>query len=104
MRKGIEVEVPEPGKPVFNKTLTAERLERLNSVGFQWSISGPKMAWEDRFKDLMEYYESHGKWPSQSIGSLGGWVNKQRGLYARNDKNYMATKAPKVRCLKCTVI
>eukprot|EP00571_Detonula_confervacea_P011409 CAMPEP_0172303614 /NCGR_PEP_ID=MMETSP1058-20130122/5133_1 /TAXON_ID=83371 /ORGANISM="Detonula confervacea, Strain CCMP 353" /LENGTH=246 /DNA_ID=CAMNT_0013014495 /DNA_START=33 /DNA_END=769 /DNA_ORIENTATION=+ len=96
LRKGIEVEEVSPGKEILAKTLTTERLDRLNSIEFVWSVSGPKMSWEDRFKDLMEYYETNGKWPSQSMGSMGEWVHKQRTIYSRKDPNYMKSKAPKL--------
>ena len=89
-------EVP-PGEKIFAKTLTAERLDRLNSIEFVWVVTGPNASWEDRFKDLMEYYEMHGKWPSQSMGTLGLWVNKQRAKYSRKDPNFMKTRALTVR-------
>ena len=96
-QRGIEFEEIEPGKhKILTKTVTAERLERLNSIGFVWSVAGPKVAWEDRFQDLLAYYEVNGKWPSQSMGSLGEWVHKQRVSYAKKDVNYMKNKAPMV--------
>mmetsp|Transcript_45567 Transcript_45567/g.96884 ORF Transcript_45567/g.96884 Transcript_45567/m.96884 type:complete len:158 (+) Transcript_45567:1380-1853(+) len=54
------------------------------------------VSWESRFMELMDYYETNGRWPSQSMGTLGEWVHKQRGFYARNDKNYMKDKAPRL--------
>jgi len=98
LRNGIEVEEAPPAgmPPLLPRTCTAERIEKLNSIGFAWILAAPMVAWEDRFRDLMEYYEKNDRWPSQSMGSLGEWVHKQRGLYARNDKNYMKNKAPKL--------
>ena len=89
-------EVP-PDKEILARMLTAERLDRLNSIEFVWYSVGPNMAWENRFKDLMEYYVMNGKWSSQSMGALGLGVNKQRTKYSRKDPNYMKTRAPKVR-------
>ena len=90
---------------ILSKTLTHERYERLNALGFVWTVAPPKVSWEDRFQDCITYYEEHGKWPSQSMGSLGEWVHKQRTLYAKQDANYMKNKAPKVRsyivCMFC---
>ena len=97
IKKGIDVEEVQLGKSILAKTLTAERIDKLNSIGFVWSVAGPKMLWEDRFRDCIEYYEMNGRWPSQSMGSLGEWVHKQRTLYTRKDVNYMKNKAPKVR-------
>ena len=76
--------------------LTAERIERLESIGFIWSVSGPKVSWEDRFNDCVQYYQKNKKWPSQQSGSLGEWVHKQRTKYAKGDKKYMETHAVKV--------
>jgi len=74
-RKGISVEEVLPGQPIYAKTLNAERVQKLESIGFSWC---QVISWEDRFRDLMEYYEANdGKWPSQSMGGLGEWVHKQ---------------------------
>lgn len=97
LRKGIDIEeMPVGKKGLFSKILTAERIKQLDDIGFAWSVAGPKVKWEDRFQDMMDYYEQNGKWPSQSMGSLGEWIHKQRTNYARKDKNYMKTKAPKL--------
>eukprot|EP00571_Detonula_confervacea_P011465 CAMPEP_0172304340 /NCGR_PEP_ID=MMETSP1058-20130122/5760_1 /TAXON_ID=83371 /ORGANISM="Detonula confervacea, Strain CCMP 353" /LENGTH=560 /DNA_ID=CAMNT_0013015529 /DNA_START=54 /DNA_END=1733 /DNA_ORIENTATION=+ len=96
LKKGIEVEEVPPGREILAKTLTAERLDRLNSVEFVWSVAGPTVAWEDRFKELIEYYKMNDKWPSQSMGTLGDWVHKQRTKYSRKDSNFMKSRAPKL--------
>jgi len=96
-RKGIDFEELAPGKHPHTQTITRERYDVLNSIGFQWTvIAGPKVSWEGRFKDLMEYYYREGKWPSQSMGSLGEWVHKQRTLYNKGDKNYMKNNFPRL--------
>ena len=89
-------DVPQ-GDPIWASTLTSERVERLNSIGFVWSITGPLPTWEDRFKEMMECYKSTGNWPDQSKGPLYKWVCRQRGLYAKKDETFMKEKAPKVR-------
>jgi len=98
LRDGIEYEEAVPGKRnrILTKQLTAERIDRLDSIEFVWSVAGPKVAWEDRFRELMEYREANGRWPSQSMGKLGEWVHKQRVCYAKKDKNFMLNKAPKL--------
>lgn len=95
-QKGLELEEPPLGKKILAKTLTAERLERLNSIGFAWSVQGPKAAWEDRFRECVEYHEHNGRWPSQSMGKLGEWVHKQRSTYAKKDPNFMKTRVQKL--------
>ncbi|KAL7544582.1 hypothetical protein ACHAWF_007958, partial [Thalassiosira exigua] len=96
IKKGIEhEEAPRSGRRVSNKTLTIECVARLEELGFQWSVQGPKTSLEDRFRDCVEYFEANGRWPSQSmLGQMGEWVHKQRTMYAKNDRVYMKAKAP----------
>ena len=47
----------------------------------------------------MDYYNEHGKWPTQSQGQLGLWVNKQRQKYKRREKSFMENGALKVSFL-----
>lgn len=96
MQKGLECEEILPGKKTLTKSLTAERLERLNAIDFVWSVMAPKVAWEDRFQDCIEYHAMNNKWPTQSMGSLGEWVHKQRTLYAKKEVNYMKHYFPKL--------
>jgi hypothetical protein len=37
-------------------TLSPERIERLNSIGFQFTFEENK-SWDERFEELKEYYE-----------------------------------------------
>lgn len=66
-----------------NKTLQADRIYRLNEIGFVWDLL--ELQWEERFTELVAYGKEHGnmnvpqKWP----GGLGTWVNNQR----QYDKN-----------------
>jgi len=98
LREGIEYEEAIPGKrkKILTKQLTAERIDRLDSIGFAWTVAGPKVGWDDRFRELTEYWEANGRWPSQSVGKLGDWVKKQRAYYAKKDKNFMKKKALKL--------
>ena len=73
LKRGIDVEVVPEGQKVLSKALTAERLARLDALGFVWSVQGPKTSWDDRYNDLCEYYQTNGKWPSQTNGQLGEW-------------------------------
>jgi len=96
-KKGLEAEEPKPGLKSQARNLTSERIKKLNSIGFVWSILPPKVSWEDRFEELMEYYYENGKWPPQSMGKLGEFVTKQRALHTQNSVNFMKNRAPKVR-------
>jgi len=56
--KGIEVEEIGPGEQLTVRTLTAERIERLGSLGFVWAAAArgcEKISWEGRFQELLEY-------------------------------------------------
>ena len=99
LRDGIEHEDDKVGvrKRVLTKALTSERIRLLDSIEFVWSIAGPKAAWEDRFRELMEYYDANDRWPSQSMGKLGEWIHKQRMQYSKRDEKFMKERAPKVR-------
>jgi len=90
-------EVLAKGKHISLRTLNAERIERLDAIGFAWIIGSTKetwISWEERFQHVMEYYEENGKWPTQTMGGLGMWVHKQRQSYARKDERYMKKRAP----------
>ena len=55
------------------RRLTADRLARLDALGFDWVVTaGPKASWEARFAELAAYRRAHGRFPSQSEGRLGG--------------------------------
>jgi len=95
-KNGIEAEEPKPGLKSQARNLTSERIEKLNSIGFVWSVLTPKVSWEDRFQELMEYYYENGKWPPQSMGTLGKFVARQRALHTKNSVNFMKNRAPKV--------
>ena len=94
-KQGMEFKVPGRHVP-GNTALTKERVERLNSIGFVWSVQ-PKTSWEDSFRDLLEYHELNGRWPSQTLGKLGGWVHRQRYLYNEKDESFMKNRFPQVR-------
>ena len=96
---GLGHEPLAPGKSgkILTKTLTLERVRRLDSVGFVWSVTSPKVEWEDRFQEAVKYFEGHGHWPPQTLGKLGEWVERQRRMYKKGGANFMRDKAPKVR-------
>ena len=72
--QGLAHEDLPPGKVPLTDSLTAERLARLEALGFVWlAIAGPVRSWEERLRDCVEYREEHGRWPSQSMGQMGEW-------------------------------
>lgn len=90
-------EVP-PGGKLHARTLNAERISKLDSIGFVWKIQTAIMVpWEDRFEEMLRYYNDHGKWPSQSgTGSLGCWVHKQRKAYSKKSPKFMRERVFKL--------
>jgi len=100
LRKGIEAEVPPfHGNKITLRTLTADRVETLESMGFAWIVGSTKelrIPWEERFRELVEYREENGRWPSQTVGGLGLWVHRQRKKYSQKDEKYMLEWAPKL--------
>ncbi|KAL7547298.1 hypothetical protein ACHAWF_016649 [Thalassiosira exigua] len=59
-------------------SLTAERVDKLESIGFQWALAD----WTEMFGRLVEYYETNGhSQVPQQFGSLGRWVAYQRKRY-----------------------
>ena len=80
-----------------NNTLSQERIDRLNSVGFAWKVQGD--GWHEKFKELLIFKEKYGhakpaqpsslqsgklKTPDEKKHtSLAHWVNHQRGFFRK---------------------
>eukprot|EP00957_Ditylum_brightwellii_P057976 4395799-Ditylum_brightwellii.AAC.1 len=67
-------------------TLSSDRIEQLNSIGFTWDEH--EQLWKDKFDQLCAFKAQNGhcnvsKFDAQKK-SLGGWVNQQRFLYKKN--------------------
>jgi hypothetical protein len=72
------------GKKGF--VLTEERIQKLNEIGFEWSVT--KVFWDERFKDLKAFEKEHGHWrvpgkydKNSATHQLALWVSKQRQGY-----------------------
>ena len=65
-------------------TISADRIARLNSLGFDWDTLAA--VWEENFAALAVYKDQYGDcrvpavWPENP--SLGNWVSKQRSAYS----------------------
>jgi len=72
-------------------TLTKERIDRFNSINFSWDLTGstPRLSWDIRFNQMMDYYRKNGRWPPHSQGTLGEWVHKQRCKWAKREPAFM---------------
>ncbi len=72
-----------------SSTLTKERIQALNEIGFEWTstVKGTAFnnAWEKRYNDLCSYRDQHGhcnvpkNYPCDK--ALGTWVRNQRAQY-----------------------
>ena len=63
--------------------LSEDRADRLFKLE-GWSWDPINDAWEDKYRELVDYVEQHGNAAVKRDGSpLGGWVKKQRDTYRR---------------------
>jgi len=80
--------------------LSNEQIQRLNDVGFKWSLSralpknGPteSSTFDNRFNDLMTFKAKYGHCDASQTGknaSLGSWCNEMRVSYKKIQKNQM---------------
>jgi hypothetical protein len=69
--------------------LTDEKIEKLKSIGFSFSMikDTSEVPWHERFQQLVEYKEAHGGSinVSNKVPGLGPWMFEQKKLY-REDK------------------
>ena len=70
-------------------TLTPERREALDSIGFPWRL-WTKKTWEERLSDLQAFKDEHGHCDvpirREERQSLATWVDEQRKLYRNKHK------------------
>ena len=92
-KRGQDYETPLPNRKLSSRTLTKERIDQLEALGFAWSLkTKPTVPWETRFQELLEYYSQHGTWPTRKDGSLGWWVSDQRKYWCQKDKHFMTKR------------
>ena len=97
-KKGEEFESPRKNNKLTSRTLTKERVQRLDDLGFEWRVkTTPQVSWDIRFRELIEFYQTYGKWPSRkNDGSIGVWAHNQRNHYTKKDKHFMTEKYAKL--------
>ena len=73
-------------------TLTQERIEMLNAIGFVWDPLGKK--WNDHFHELKDFYEKNGHWviPKGENPELAHWVTHLRYEYRQGKKTITLTQ------------
>jgi Helicase associated domain len=67
------------GRTQRKGSLTQDKIEKLEAIGFEWRLL-KMVGWDKRFEELCEWKRLHGHCnvPTQTSGSLGRWVSKQR--------------------------
>ena len=75
------------------KSLTQERIDKLNKIGFYWGKGNPEpRTWDDNFRDLKEFYDTFGHSnvhidPNPALqNDLAKWVKEQRKQGKRLEK------------------
>lgn len=62
-------------------SMTAERVEKLESIGFTWTLRVLEDIWDERFEQLKEFKAEHGHFnvpkDHKPNKSLGAWVSTQ---------------------------
>jgi Helicase associated domain len=92
--------IPARKKP--KPCLSHDRVERLESIGFQWRVAKPAVGWENRYEQLVQYRLQHGdcnvpqSYPPDK--PFGRWVMKQRcqhSLKLRGEKSQLTDEREK---------
>ena len=67
-------------------TMTASRIQMLESIGFEWDIHGKQ--WEERFLELVKYKQINGNckvpWDSVEHRCLFVWTKRQKRLFKQS--------------------
>ena len=81
--------------------LNPERIAQLESLDFAWGVRNvPKhVSWEDRFNQVIEYYQTNGSWPPHSLSGLGSWVKHQRRRYSQKEPTFMEKYYPRLEAV-----
>ena len=85
----------EGGKSVSNTYLTEERVAQLDSIAFPWSVIPARASWEERFEELKQFKETHGRFPTTKEGTIGNWLKTQKKLFTKQDADWLARRKPK---------
>ena len=82
--------------------LSQDRIDKLESIGFQWRVAKPAVGWDARYQQLVAYRNQHGdcnvpqSYPPDK--PFGRWVMKQRcqhSLKLRGEKSQLTDEREK---------
>ncbi|KAL7534228.1 hypothetical protein ACHAWF_004763, partial [Thalassiosira exigua] len=97
-----EEEKKRTGEHGAQRYLTPERIQRLESIGFLWSMARPKAkpkSWDERLEDLRLWRELKGDFKVPRKEGLGEWLHNQRMLFAKRDAKFLAKKASRMEAI-----
>ncbi|KAL9178325.1 hypothetical protein ACHAXT_001753 [Thalassiosira profunda] len=95
----VEGGVKTEGSNKANVRLTKDRVARLDSVEFPWTLLKPRKTWEQHFSELQQFRAREGRAPTNKEGGLGNWLKTQRKLYSKRDADFMESKAAKFEAI-----
>eukprot|EP00804_Cyclotella_cryptica_P001451 CCRYP_003693-RB/>CCRYP_003693-RB protein AED:0.07 eAED:0.07 QI:443/1/1/1/1/1/5/555/509 len=66
-------------KGLGQSRISRDRIDKLESIGFQWRLKPEKITWDQRFEALKKYKEEYGHCrPPQNYPEIGTWAKYQR--------------------------
>jgi len=98
-----------------NAKITAERVQKLEAIGFEWSAQHLSSrftvndeAWNQKYGELKEYRKKHGNCTvprnNQQYKQLGNWVHNQRQYYSCHKQGQKNAKITAERIQKLEAI
>mmetsp|Transcript_29296 Transcript_29296/g.64594 ORF Transcript_29296/g.64594 Transcript_29296/m.64594 type:complete len:559 (+) Transcript_29296:454-2130(+) len=91
-KQRMEYKLFQEGK---KSSMTLERIQKLESIGFVWAKRKGPEAWETKFRELVLYKEEHGDClvPTKYTRNkaLGRWVSTQRAQFKLWDEGKKST-------------
>ena len=85
------------------KSLTPERMKKLDDIGFKWNDTTHDSKWDDKYDRLVEYWKKHNSTvvPRRydDDPELGRWVGSQRVLYRKNDNRMMPERIERLEAI-----
>ena len=86
-------------------SMTDQKIEHLEGMGFQWSVRNNDDFWNQRYEELKKFKEEHGhcRVPRKSSGKLGSWVQNMRSIPQRPKCNEKIEKLKTVGLYKWSV-
>jgi len=89
---------------IGKRHLTLHRIQKLEEIGFEWSLVLKKVPWDERYEQLVAYKAEHGNCrvprAYAAIPRLGEWCHQQRCRQNGHSKYKVKLPADKVAKLQ----